>query len=323
MAGLFRTEREAVPVVALLGVDPLTITPGLSALDLWFELLGKLAAQGNVRALVKTTRDQFRNNPRAAYLDSLLGAQDAPVSPADQKPGFDDAVTAPEALLFHDDLTMPLGKIGGLIATLTKMVELAPAICLLQVDNVLGSFFGTGFRIGGDTLLTNHHVLFPHGQKATHVKADFGFDVDAAGGNLAAVSLTGNVGTVTGEQPDDWAVVDVQGMDQGWPVLKLADADVPIVGSAAYILQHPNGQRRRLGFVRNLISDVDAGTVKYITDTQPGSSGSPVLSAGGRLLALHHAGGQPVEVVGMPPVSKNEGIRISRVLDRLKANGLA
>ena len=74
--------------------------------------------------------------------------------------------------------------------------------------------------------------------------------------------------------------------------------------------------------MRNSISDVDEGVVKYLTDTQPGSSGAPVLDAAGRVIAIHHAGGRPVEVLGKPPVSKNEGIRISRVLMRLKQNGV-
>lgn len=325
MAGFYRSEREAVPLVAPFGVDPLEITPGNNALNLWFELLGMLAAQGKVRAAVTATRDQFPNNPRAPFLNSLLSGDEAPVSaePVGQDdPGFDDGITAPEALLFHDDLTMPTGRLPGLIATLTKMVDLAPAICLLRVENPFGSFFGTGFRIGGDRVLSNHHVLFPKGLKATGVQADFGFDVDATGASLAVTSLAGTADTIVGEKGDDWAVVSVQGMNCGWPVLSLDDAQTPKVGDTAFILQHPGGQQQRLGFVRNTISDVYDGTIKYITDTQPGSSGAPVLDRAGRLIGLHHAGGRAVEVAGMPPVSKNEGIRISRVLERMHANGL-
>jgi hypothetical protein len=40
------------------------------------------------------------------------------------------------------------------------------------------------------------------------------------------------------------------------------------------------------------------------------------------LIALHHAGGRPVEVAGKPPVAKNEGVRISRVLERMKAGNI-
>ena len=78
----------------------------------------------------------------------------------------------------------------------------------------------------------------------------------------------------------------------------------PRVGDLTYILQHPSGHQKRLGFVRNTISDVKDGVVRYLTDTEPGSSGAPVFDTAGRLIALHHAGGRPVEVAGKPPCGK-------------------
>ncbi|MER9082092.1 trypsin-like peptidase domain-containing protein [Mesorhizobium sp. M0895] len=325
MAGFYRTQREAEPFIARFGIDPLDITPNLSAINLWFELMLKLAVQGRVRSAVEATRDQFPSNPRAPFLDALLADRDAPVDAepvTEDDPAFDDRVSAPEALLFHDDLTMPTGRLPGLIATLRKMVELAPAVCLLRIENIYGVFSGTGFRITDDLILTNHHVLFPRGRVATSVRADFGFDIDVEGASTVVTSLAGSVDSIVGEQADDWAVVAVPGMAPNWPKLSLERTSSPRPGDAVYILQHPGGQQRRLGFVRNTISDVDEGTVRYLTDTEPGSSGAPVLDRLGRLVALHHAGGRPTEVAGKPPVSKNEGIRISRVIERMKATAV-
>jgi hypothetical protein len=95
-----------------------------------------------------------------------------------------------------------------------------------------------------------------------------------------------------------------------------------MTGTAAYIIQHPGGDRKRIGFVRNTVTWFDDRVVHYLTDTQEGSSGAPVFDDQARLIALHHAGGRPQEVVGKPPVKKNEGIRFSRILDGLSAQGV-
>lgn len=325
LAGFYRTEREALIFTQPFGVDPLNVPSGLSPIHLWYELLQMLATQNTVRLAVQSTRDQFPNNPNRPFFEALLADQPAPVSAepiSHQAPGFDDTVTSPEALLFFDDLTIPSGQIANLIDTLDRMVANAPAVCLLRVRNALGEFFGTGARIGVQMVLTNHHVLFPMNQRAITVRADFGFDIDAGGASLAVTSLVGNPATIRGESADDWAVIDVPEMNAHWPILPLEGAQAPQIGDATYILQHPGGQQKRLGFVRNTISYVDAGVVRYLTDTRPGSSGAPVFDTAGRLIALHHAGGTPTEVVGKPPVTKNEGIRISRVRERLTAHGV-
>ena len=101
-------------------------------------------------------------------------------------------------------------------------------------------------------------------------------------------------------------------------MLKLSEAVLPVPNAPVYIIQHPGGDRKRIGFVRNQVTDFDARVVHYLTDTQTGSSGAPVFDAAGKLVALHHAGGRPQEVVGKPPVKKHEGIRISCVLAGLR-----
>jgi Trypsin-like peptidase domain len=153
-------------------------------------------------------------------------------------------------------------------------------------------------------------------------RADFGFELDAAGGGGHVTSLEGAIGTMNGEKGDDWAVIEIDGMQAAWPILALNAAPAPQSGDLAYIIQHPAGQHKRLGYVRNTISDVDDRIVRYLTDTRPGSSGAPVFDAQGRLVALHHAGGRPITVPGKPPLTKNEGIRISRAFARMRAFGL-
>ncbi len=320
LAALYPKRENALAAIKPLDVQ-FDVTKGLSPHNMWFEIIQRLTSEGKLRDAVEGAVLQFPGNPRTGFLRELLADTPAAVSaePPQMSAPFDDTVTEPEALLFFDDLTIPTGKVPGLIATLEKLMAVTPAVCLLKVENQLGEFYGTGFRISKKLVLTNHHVLFPKDKVATRVIADFGFETSAAGVSSDVTSLAADVASIDGEKMDDWAVISVAGMKDDWPVLEVCGLPDPVVGGAAFILQHPGGHQKRLGFVRNTISDVKDGTVRYLTDTQPGSSGSPVFDSAARLIAMHNAGGQPVTIAGKPPVAKNQGIRISRVAERLKS----
>ena len=329
LVALYRTRRDTIALVEQHQIEDADLPPELTMRQLWHEVLEKASAKGTTRAIVSAAAAEFSNNPQAPFLTGLLANQPVAVraEPADPKgaPRFfvgTDDVKEQEALLFFDDLTMAAGRVTGLIEALQRVVALSPSVCLLRITSTEGEFFGTGFRIGAELVLTNEHVLFPHHAKAAQVFADFGFDVDSAGAATNVVSLPGDVATIAGDATDDWAVIKVAGMQAAWPIVSLTGTRAPNIGDPTFILQHPGGQRKRLGYVRNVITDFDDRVVHYLTDTEPGASGSPVFDANARCIALHHAGGQPVTVVGKPPVAKNEGIRINRVHAALVAKGL-
>jgi Trypsin-like peptidase domain len=230
-------------------------------------------------------------------------------------------------MLFGDDLTLAAGRLPRLIGTLQRLVAVVPAVCKLTVEFAGGGTqFGTAFRIAPDLLLTNWHVLHrkDDGAPAMVVNAEFGYDEDEDGTLLGGTPIRCAVPRVAGDAADDWLVVrTLDDLDDGWPVLPLGAAVVPAVDSAAYVIQHPYGSRKRVGFVRNQVSHIDDRVVHYLTDTAVGSSGSPVVDATGRLIALHHRGGKPQTVAGKSPIRKKEGIRIPRVTAGLAAAGIA
>jgi V8-like Glu-specific endopeptidase len=162
------------------------------------------------------------------------------------------------------------------------------------------------------------------GALATAVTAQFGYEDDGAGHPLSGEMVLCNVATIVDDQAYDWGVIRAaQPLKAGWPIVKLSEAGQPVVNDPAFIIQHPGADSKRLGFVRNQVSSFDDRVVQYLTDTQQGSSGSPVFDSQGRLIALHHAGGRPQEFLGRAPVKKNEGIRISRVVEGLAAKHVA
>jgi hypothetical protein len=296
---------------------------------LWADILQAAARAHRLRALVgEVTGRLSDDHPARPFLAALLADEVPPTSPEprgpDGAPSFlhdDDAVSEPEALLFHDDLSLPVGRLPDLIAALTALVALAPGVCKLTVDVNGDGQYGTGFRIGPDLLLTNWHVLhrLGDGAPATAVTAEFGFEDDGRGGLLAGEPVRCAVAPVADDEADDWAVLRAADpLRPEWPVLSMSNTAAPTPTASAYIVQHPLGARKRVAFVRNQVSYFDDRVVHYLTDTDVGSSGSPVVDGQGRLLALHHRGGRPQEVLGRPPVRKNEGIRISRVVAGLR-----
>ena len=329
---LYPSVMQAVPVAERAGLDVTYLDTQQPPVYLWHDILVQAAQGSQTRALVSTVRGLLTaTNPNRAFLDDLLADRPTPTEGERRNPdgtpifiAGDDTVSEPEALLYYDDLTLQIGRVPGLIATLQTLVELAPAVCRLVVDVHGAGMHGSGFRIAPDLLLTNWHVLHDQeGTQATAVTAEFGYEDDGHGSALAPTPIRCDVGSIVSDQADDWAVIRAsQPLRDDWPVVKLSESVEPVVHEAAYIVQHPGGDRKRLGFVRNQVSSFDDRVVHYLTDTQQGSSGSPVFDAQGRLMGLHHAGGTPQQVVGKPPMAKNEGIRIPRVLAGLQAQNV-
>lgn len=327
---LFSSGPQIRNIVARAGMDTGMIYFDDPPNIVWIAVLDEAANTGMTRTLVEQARDVLApKSPKRPFLEALLAEQPMMIEgeprSADGTPNFlddTDDITEKEALLYYDDLTIPIGRVPGLIETLQKLAARAPAVCRLVIDINGRGQHGTGFRIGPDLLLTNWHVLHKEsdGTRATAVTAEFGYEDNGKGGVLAATVIPCDVESIVTNKEDDWAVVRAtEALDDAWPVVKLSEAAEPTQGSSAFIIQHPGGDRKRVGFVRNQVSAFTDRVVHYLTDTQEGSSGSPVFDGQGRLIALHHAGGRPQQVVGKAPVKKNEGIRISRVVAGLAA----
>ena len=77
------------------------------------------------------------------------------------------------------------------------------------------------------------------------------------------------------------------------------------------IIQHPRGRKKEVVVQQNTTTDVHANVIHYYSDTDYGSSGSPVFNNTWDLMALHHA--------RKPSENANEGIRIDKIVADLRA----
>ena len=339
---LYPSAKGALFIAEKLGLPGYELNGDQSAFFVWKDVLEMAARAAALRGLAQLVRDQNPKSPLRKLLDALL-AEPLPSATGravperrlgsgddagDDMPSFladDDLVGDEESLLFRDDLTLSTGGVERLIWTLTKLQALAPAVCRLKCRFGDRPGGGTGFRIAADLILTNWHVLVSAraGRCATLVTADFGYEEDSEGNERTELTVPCVIASIAGDAADDWAVVRfAPAPAAAIPIVALSEAAIAVPGAQAYVIQHPYGLPKRLGFVRNTITMCNDQVFHYLTDTQPGSSGSPVFDSQGRLIGLHHVGGRPQEVAGKP-FKKNEGIRIQRVIAGLAAAGIA
>ena len=121
---------------------------------------------------------------------------------------------------------------------------------------------------------------------------------------------------------DDWTLVRVAD-DPGvtWGELPLAPATVR-TGDRVNIIQHPGGLTKRVSMISNVVVFVGGNRIQYLTDTEPGSSGSPVFDRQWNVVAVHHSGGWLPEPGTSDPnrqYYRNEGILVDAVLGGLEA----
>lgn len=99
-----------------------------------------------------------------------------------------------------------------------------------------------------------------------------------------------------------------------WGHLQLHTSAVYSEGQRVNIIQHPQGRRKEITLQDNTVSEVLSTRLRYISDTDFGSSGSPVFNNSWQLICLHHArtnaGGE----------ARNQGIRIDSIIQDLRDN---
>ena len=207
--------------------------------------------------------------------------------------------------------------------------------------------YGTGFMVSPRLLMTNHHVL--EGADIAHtseVEFDYQYDRNGRLLNVAGFSLEPNTFFMTDKQLDFTLVAvserSLRGhflKHYGWSRL-IETQGKAILGDSLNIIQHPRGEPKQLVVRSNEVVDLSDQYVYYVSDTEPGSSGSGVYNDQWELVALHHAGVPKTDSNGnligkdnkvwtddMDPDDlawvANEGIRVSSLVEHIKAQQLA
>jgi len=243
-----------------------------------------------------------------------------------------------------------------------SLLEAIPRVCRITIPQGKVSFFGTGFLVGPEVVLTNFHVMEPviaqkdggTGEcKAADVEILFDYkqsaDVERNGRGTvfhlaknwlidhspfspadleasAKASLPGpdqldyaliRVAGKPGKQPAGGDQAEPRTAPRGW--IKLPDqvsADTFKARKPLLILQHPSHDKLKLAINMGAMIGPNAnGTrIRYRTNTEEGSSGSPCFDADWNLIGLHHSGDIRVRP------TYNQGIPITLIRDQLTNN---
>jgi endonuclease G len=220
----------------------------------------------------------------------------------------------------------------------------AHAVCRIQVRDEQGRVlgFGTGSMVSPNLMLTNHHVL-ESAVLARRSLADFNFEDDQNFIPRETKTFPLDPARFFYTNADlDFSLVAVRPQATDGTALSsfgylrlLPDSGKALLKESVSIIQHPEGSTKQAALRENRVIGIKDQFIHYETDTQPGSSGSPVFNDQWDTVALHHAGVKKLDNQGRPLTVDNnlwepsmgadklawvanEGVRISSILASLK-----
>jgi V8-like Glu-specific endopeptidase len=210
---------------------------------------------------------------------------------------------------------------------LQKGIQYSKSVCQVLVAD---GGKGTGFVLEDGYLMTNSHVI-PSKKLAKSAKLIFDYEEDLSG-NLRKTSefiLEADDAKFSPMEELDYAYIKIKDNPSNplsqWGYLEIDAFSEPRIDQPVNIIQHPLGQSKQIALTANKIISIDNHKLFYQTDTERGSSGSPVFNNEWKVVALHHAG-ITEEDGGLVINSKtgerrgaNEGILIKHIVQHIGA----
>ena len=225
-------------------------------------------------------------------------------------------------------------------------IRASQSICRVQVRSEIGAVlgFGTGFLVSPMLVMTNNHVINKL-ELAKRSLVDFGYEDDDNFVPKTPKTFTLEPGKFFYTNPNlDFTIVAVSAKAiDGSPLANfgflplIAESGKILLDECLTIIGHNSGATKQITLRDNKVVDIFDNYVHYLTDTEPGASGSPAFNDQWDVAALHHAGVRKKDSEGRvlskdgsvwePNMGEeeiaweaNEGIRISSIVQDLQNN---
>ncbi|MEM7798700.1 MAG: trypsin-like peptidase domain-containing protein [Chloroflexota bacterium] len=180
---------------------------------------------------------------------------------------------------------------------------------------------GTGFVVGENLIMTNHHVIDTHSE-GKRSAFEFFYQLDLNDELLDVETVQAKPNGLFYTSPRnvlDFTVIELENTPGRAQILKLRPERARKQDRVT-IIQHPGGGYKKFSMQNNFVEYADAKVLQYLTTTEPGSSGSPVFNNRFQVIGIHHSGGKLPEPGSRKRFLRNAGSSMIAVLDELKAN---
>lgn len=243
-----------------------------------------------------------------------------------------------ERAIFRDDMLdydflLTGSRVGAAVAKiLVSGFEGGNPLITENGTQLVGS--GTCWLATKDLIITNHHVINNRLRDNDFADDDdlllqaksatVQFDYDRQNANVTTVSVSE---LICSERNLDYALLRLANTLDRKPLSIHSRIMSPPPGDyvPVNIIQHPNGNPKRVAIRNNLVNSASDETLSYFTDTLSGSSGSPVFNDAWKVVALHR-GWQPVVNInfqGKNTAYANYGTQILKIMAHIKQMDLA
>jgi V8-like Glu-specific endopeptidase len=178
------------------------------------------------------------------------------------------------------------------IRWLEDALKASKAVCrVVCADGELG----TGFLTKEGYVFTNNHVI-KSVDAAKTATLEFNYEIGPDGKTKSRTTYQLDASDFKSSPPNEFDFARVKVIDRGdaplsqWGFVEFEKEAIPSVGTSVTIIQHPKGEDKQIALNANEVIGQINQHLFYTTDTEPGSSGSPVFNTDWKVVAIHHAG---------------------------------